>query len=224
MKSGERALWLINEERVARGLRPLHALEENVTEVAQSYAEFLLTSNLFDHDSDGRSPWERLDGNAAIGACHDFLSIAENIYFQATTGSTPLPFAVEKAIYTMIYEDSSSQWGHRHAILWTTYTENSGVPDQEGFLGIGVAHGGYTSPFDARFYQSTDMIVMNFFDPCAAWEAEPSATPTNTPSPTSSPTSLPTPSPTPIATPTPSGPSGSGLSFNLHLPHILPGD
>jgi hypothetical protein len=250
MSSGERALWLINEERVARGLRPLHALEENVSGVAQAYAEFLLASNQFDHDADGHSPWDRLAANAAIGACSDFLGIAENIYFQATTGSDPLPYSIEKAIYIMIYSDAGSQWGHRHAILWTPYTENNGAPDREGFLGIGLARGAYTSPFDGKVYQSTDMVVMNFFDPCATWQGETAATSTPSPSPSPSPTpsaivspsptpnptttAMPsasptaspapttTPTPAPSETPTPTGPSGTDLSFALHLPLISP--
>src|SRR5690606_18095565 len=73
MDDGEKALWLINEERTARGLAPLQGIEENVTAVAQSYAEWLLANNAFDHFADGRSPWERLEANPAIGACHDFL-------------------------------------------------------------------------------------------------------------------------------------------------------
>ena len=209
MSMGERALWLINEERSARGLAPLQGVEQNVTGVAQTYAEFLLANNAFDHDADGRSPWERLADNATIGACQDFLSIAENIYFQATTSANAIPLIIEQAIYKMLYDDSSSQWGHRHAIFWTPYTENSGASDREGFVGIGHANGGYTSPFNGHFYQNTDMIVMNFFDPCATWvEAAPiTPSPTASPSPTTpSPTTSPTPtsSPTsPVATATP---------------------
>lgn len=206
MSDGERSLWLINEERVARGLIPMQGLEANVMEVAQGYAEWLLANNKFDHDADGRSPWERLDDNAAIGACHDFLGIAENIYFVATTAPTPLPYVVETAVYRMMYEDAGSRWGHRHAMLWTPYAENSGDAGSEGFLGLGRAHGGYTSPSSGQYYPHTDIIVMNFFDPCATWDESTTATPVATPSPTPSPTVSPQPSATPVPTgsPTPS--------------------
>ena len=52
---------------------------------------------------------------------------------------------LERAIYGWLYDDSTASlaWGHRHAILWTPYVENSGPGDREGFLGIGHAHGSY---------------------------------------------------------------------------------
>jgi uncharacterized protein YkwD len=77
--NGEKALWLINRERIDRGVYPLHGLETNVTSVAQDYAEYLIDHNAFSHDADGRDPWERLNDNPAIGACHDFLTVAENL-------------------------------------------------------------------------------------------------------------------------------------------------
>lgn len=209
MSSGEKALWLINEERTARGLAPLQGLEQNINEVAQGYAEWMLANNEFDHRADGRSPWERMNANPAIGACHDFLSIGENLYFYATSEAQSVPFFIEQAVYVMMYEDAGPEWGHRHAILWTPYTENNDEPDREGFLGIGHASGPYT--IDGTFYQSADILVMNFFDPCATWGETPpdegQPTPTASPSPTPSPTSAPAPSATPTPIPQPTEPS-----------------
>ena len=74
-----RALWLINEERTARNLPPLHGIEENVTAVAQAYAEWLLANNKFGHTADGRTPKQRLYANATINACHDELGVDENL-------------------------------------------------------------------------------------------------------------------------------------------------
>ena len=37
MSPGEKAFWLINQERIDRGLYALHAIEENVTNIAQTY-------------------------------------------------------------------------------------------------------------------------------------------------------------------------------------------
>ena len=53
-------------------------LETNVTDVAQNFAQYLIDNNAFDHNADGRSPWERLEDNPSIGACSDFLNVAEN--------------------------------------------------------------------------------------------------------------------------------------------------
>lgn len=207
MSDGEKALWLINEERTARGLAPLHGLEANVNAVAQDYADWLMVNNAFAHDADGLSPWERLDANPAIGACHDFLGISENLYFLASTSPNVLPLMLEQALYRMLYEDEGSSWGHRHAMLWVPYTENSDAPDREGFLGIGHAQGGYTLTDSGSYFPNTHIVVMNFFDPCATWTDGATSTPTATPTPVASVTPIPsfkgTPTPVVSATPRP---------------------
>jgi uncharacterized protein YkwD len=155
----EKALWLINQERIDRGVAPLHGLETNVDTVAQTYAQYLLDNDAFGHTADGRDPWQRLNDNAAIGACHDFLSVAENL--AVLWGGWTLP--IERAVHNWIYDDKNSAWGHRHAILWYPYNDNSGPAGKEGFLGIGRATGTHQG------YPNSDIIVMNVFDPCSTW-------------------------------------------------------
>ncbi|MBI4760130.1 MAG: hypothetical protein HY780_02830, partial [Chloroflexi bacterium] len=170
MSDGERALWLINRERIDRGVMPLHGLEQNVTSVAQYYADYLLTNNTWGHNADGYSPWERLNNNPAIGACHDFLSVSENLAVFVTSG-TSISIPIERSIYMWMYDDGSCcGWGHRHAILWYPYNDNSGTVGMEGFLGIGRANGGpYQGPF-SQSWPFAEMIVMNVFDPCPTWD------------------------------------------------------
>ena len=163
MDDGLRALWLINRERIDRGIAPLHGLEANVNEVAQSYADYLMDHSAFGHYEDGLSPWERLGANPFIGACYDFLGIAENLAIFWTSGSS-IALPVERSIYMWMYDDSDSSWGHRHAILWYPYNDNSGPAGKEGFLGIGRSsgpHGGWNF---------AELIVMNVFDPCTDWD------------------------------------------------------
>jgi uncharacterized protein YkwD len=169
LSNGEKALWLINRERSDRGVPPLHGIESNVTGVAQYYAQYLLDHDAWGHNADGKSPWERLNSNPAIGACHDFLSVSENIAVFATSGSS-IALPVERAIYLWLYEDTDSHWGHRHAILWYPYNDNSGPGSKEGFLGIGRAGGGpYRGPFPQP-WNYAELIVMNVFDPCPSWD------------------------------------------------------
>ena len=167
MTDAEKALWLINRERIDRGVDPLHGLESNVIGVAQTYAQYLLDNDLFAHDADGNTPWQRLDNNPAIGGCHDFLGVAENL--AVLWGGWTLP--IERAIYVWMYDDSGSSWGHRHAILWYPYNDNSGPPGKEGFLGIGRAHGTHQG------WSNSDIIVMNIFDPCGTWVYPPEQIP-----------------------------------------------
>jgi len=169
MADGERALWLINRERIDRSVMPLHDVEDNVTGVAQTYADYLLDNDAWGHYEDGRSPWQRLHDNPAIGACHDTLNVAENIaVFVTSGGSIALP--VERSVFMWIYDDGSCcNWGHRHAVLWYPYNDNGGPVGREGFLGIGRANGGpYQGPFSDP-WPYAEMIVMNVFDPCESW-------------------------------------------------------
>ncbi|MBN1953602.1 MAG: hypothetical protein JW900_01015 [Anaerolineae bacterium] len=159
---GEKALWLINCERVDRGVHPLHGVETNVTSVAQYYAQYLLDHDVFGHYEDGRDPWQRLEDNPAIGACHDFLSVAENLAAFMTSGNS-ISLPVERSIYLWMYADISHGWGHRHAVLWYPYDDNGGPSGREGFLGIGRANGPYMG------WNYGEVIVMNVFDPCASW-------------------------------------------------------
>ena len=168
MSDNEKALWLINQERVARGIMPLDSIEDNIKGVAQYYADYLFSHDAWGHYEDGNSPWDRLDNNPAIGACHDFLPVAENLAVFVTSGNN-IALPIERSIYMWLYDDAGSGWGHRHAILWYPYSDNGGLAGQEGFLGIGRANGGpYKGPFSSS-WNFAELIVMNVFDPCSTW-------------------------------------------------------
>jgi uncharacterized protein YkwD len=163
MSNAERALWLSDRERIDRGVAPMHGVEANVQSVAAYYAGYLLDNNAMGHTADGSDPWQRLDTNPAIGACHDFLNVAENLAYFWTSGSS-IALPVERAVYMWMYEDSGSSWGHRHAVLWYPYDDNSGPAGREGFYGLGRASGG-----PHQGWPFAEIIVMNVFDPCASW-------------------------------------------------------
>ncbi len=169
MSNSEKAFWLVNRERIDRGVLPMHGVEANVESIAQYYAQYLLDNDAWGHYEDGNSPWERLDTNPAIYACHDFLNVAENLAVLVTSG-TSIPLPVERSVYMWMYDDAGSSWGHRHAILWFPYNDNSGAAGMEGFIGIGRASGGpYQGPF-SNPWNFAELIVMNVFDPCASWD------------------------------------------------------
>lgn len=162
MTDGEKVLWLIHRERVDRGVASLHDLETNVTDVAQNYADYLLANDATGHTADGSDPWARMDANPTIGACREFLSVGENLAYFWTTG-TSISLPLERSVYMWMYDDSGSSWGHRHAILWYPYNDNSGPDGLEGFLGIGRASGPHQG------WNHAEIIVMNIFDPCSSW-------------------------------------------------------
>ncbi|MCU0600098.1 MAG: hypothetical protein MUE70_12695, partial [Desulfobacterales bacterium] len=155
---GEKALWLINRERIDRGILPFEGLEPNVTSVAQYYAQYLLDHNVFSHTADGRSPSQRLSANPNIGSCWEW--VGENL--AAFMGGWNLP--IERSVYNWMYDDSGSSWGHRHIMLTSPLNNNSGSLGNEGFLGIGIASGTFQG------WPNSDIVVMDAFDPCALWE------------------------------------------------------
>jgi hypothetical protein len=169
LTDGQRALWLMNEERAARGMLRLQDVEVNVTSVAQDYAQFLLEEDKWGHNENGLSPSQRMQLNPVIQACYDFTSNLENLAVFATSGSS-IPLPVERSVYLWMYFDSGSSWGHRHAVLSYFFNNNSGPTGAEGFLGIGRASGGpYKGPFEES-WPFVELIVMDVFDPCADWD------------------------------------------------------
>jgi hypothetical protein len=168
--SSLKGLWLMNSERVARGILPLQDVDINAISIAQAHANYLRTNDVFCHTCPGApsphnlGPWDRLDTNPAINGHHDFLGAAENLYAAWGSGTVPLP--VEQAIYGWIYVDSTSTWGHRRAILFTIdppANNNYGDAGSEGLMGIGLATGPYSgSPAGA-------VVVYNIFDPDASY-------------------------------------------------------
>lgn len=160
MGAGQKVLWLINRERVDRELLPLHGIEPRVTAVASYYADYLMVNDVFGHFEDGKDPWQRMNSDPVINSCHDFLGIGENL--SVLWGGWSVP--VERAVYSWMYDDKGSNWGHRHAILWYPYANNSGSETTEGFLGVGVAVGTHEG------YSNSTIVVMNVFDPCSSWD------------------------------------------------------
>jgi hypothetical protein len=68
-----------------------------------------------------------------------------------------------------MYRDFDAGWGHRHALLWYPYNDNSGPAGMEGFMGIGRATGGPYQGSLAQPWPLAELIVMNVFDPCSTW-------------------------------------------------------
>ncbi|WP_062056792.1 CAP domain-containing protein [Aquimarina longa] len=168
MSDNEKALWIINEERIARGVTKFSGISEEASEIAGNYAKYLGDNDVFGHSEDGKSPWERLDTNPTIAACNDGSQVVENLNVAASSSGFP-KFSVVKAIYGWIYNDKSSAWGHRHACLRSDFKDNGGIQNEEGLIGIGKAEvRNYKGPFSNRWDYVT-IVVYNVFDPCATW-------------------------------------------------------
>ena len=187
----QKALFLINSERCARGILPYEGISPLIeTSPAQYYADYLSTNNVFGHEEDGSTPWERLSQLAGVvrpsegPANADFFAYAENLALNSLGSSSSQPIVhepVAKAIYAWMYNDKESTkvntaeppavnyiytYGHRKFILAKGLLENSGEANKEGLIGIGVS----TVQEDIDGINWTKVYtVMNAFDPNENW-------------------------------------------------------
>ena len=161
-----KALYILNNERYYRGLKPYEGATNDVIDVATSYAQYLYDNDVFGHYEDGNTPWERLDSKPRIANNRDFFAYAENLYTHASSNNY-LINPIAKALYGFIYDDSNSDWGHRNFCLAKGLNDNSGVNGQEGLVGFAVKTGTAYEYFGSN-YKNT-IFVMNAIDPSSSW-------------------------------------------------------
>lgn len=177
MDHSQKVLYLVNKARCDRGIKPFEGLDPAITDVAQTYADFLVEHpDLYaqsPHEADGRTPFERMqDAGVSIGVNADFFAYGENIASIGVGTSLhtyPLvPESEAKAVYGWLYEDSAQGYGHRKFTLANALVENAGATDAEGVIGVGFATRHYID--ENNIYWSTDIIVMDGFDPRSGWD------------------------------------------------------
>jgi|GEM_PF-3462186 len=192
-----KALTIMNAERTARaGMKagviglPFTAVQTDVDSLAQYYANYLVTNNKTGHEADGRTPFRRIDDDPVLGPCHEFLHRAENLaYFWTSSSSNPL--YIERSIYNWVYDDASSAWGHREAVLLQDnalgisdpdygFNNNVGDSGSEGFVGIGVAQSPDYDPQGLGWVNMGTAVVLNMIDPISTgtcpWDGSPTVT------------------------------------------------
>lgn len=163
MNNNQRALWIINQERVARGILPLESTASEVIAVAQDYCQYLIDNETTGHYADGHNPLYRLQQDATISACMQAYN--ENIGYSYSNNSVAPTFVVERLIYWLIYEDASASWGHRQNFFKSNFNDDSGQTGKEGLLGVG-----YVVSTSYKTYNYTAFVVFNIIDPCATWQ------------------------------------------------------
>jgi RHS repeat-associated protein len=177
LTAAQKGLFLLNTERLARGIKPFDGIANEITSVVQAYADYHLDNNLIiGHFSDGKSPEERLDANAYIVRNRDGHISSESGYSLDRNENTIDENAiVVQAMYTWIYADASpysgSPWGHRSHMLQVGLNENSGASNSEGVLGFGVSTGEY-NPFgdSPEGYMQGAVVFINTIDSSSSWD------------------------------------------------------
>ena len=167
MSVQERGLYLLNNERYYRGIKPYEGISGNVSAVAQEYANLLYSTGTFGHYED-ETPWDRLDRDSAIANNRDFFSYAENLYAHGSS-ATYAENPIAQAIYAFMYNDNvatGGSYGHRNFCLATGLNDNSGESTEEGLVGFAITKGDAYALFPNMF---STIVVMNAFDPSASW-------------------------------------------------------
>lgn len=161
----EKGLWLLNSERDARGIKKFSAIVPELVTISEDFATYLSTTGAIAHnvaiadwtasgrdaacDVDGNgevSPYDRIKCDARLNANTQFWNFAENLGFTSANSADEMNEPIAWSIYSWIYDDSTSDWGHRHFCLASTVESNNaaGTPESaqnEGLLGFGVHQG-----------------------------------------------------------------------------------
>lgn len=178
--SSQQALYLINSEREARGLRPFSGVSHKVTDIADAFAKHLVTHNVLTHHrvTDGASPSQRLDADQYILDHRDAHILNENAFAWSSAERSKFELersAIPLAVYGFIYHDKypyngARSWGHRMSILQAGLDNNSGLKRDEGIIGVGL-HSGYSyDPADPSTTSDGVAVVINLIDPSSSWE------------------------------------------------------
>ena len=170
LSDNEKGLYLSNKERIDRGIAPYAAVARQVSDVAEDYATYLLqVEQTLAHvttqarwTGSGRSsssccdPYDRLA--AALGSQKEFFTFSENLAWTSAGSTSAFPEPIAWSVYSWIYDDSGSLWGHRHFSL-AELSDNAGDAGAEGLAGFGVARG-----------SGGTYVVMNVADEAAGWD------------------------------------------------------
>ncbi len=177
----EKGLYLVNAERLARGIKPYAGFDTEIIDAAQTFADFIRENNLIiDHYADGLSPMQRMDAYPYVLNHRDSTGIKPESISAGFDGTLPTEnFALVKAIYSWLYQDKDwfedfedkdgPAWGHRDHLLQVALNDNHGPRHKEGLIGFGVSRGGY-APDDAPASQYGYVTVLNTIDQGAGWD------------------------------------------------------
>ncbi|MCP1728063.1 RHS repeat-associated protein [Natronospira proteinivora] len=181
MSVSEKGLYLVNAERMARGLKPFSGFDPAVVTAAQEFADYTRDNVLMiDHFADGRSPQERMDAVPYIDEHrHNQPIDPESLAYGLDSEIPSEDYAVARAIYQWIYEDADwfeefegadgPAWGHRDHVFQVGLADSSHDPHQQGVLGFGLSRGDY--PLDG-VNDYGYVTVLKTVNQGESWDAE----------------------------------------------------
>lgn len=163
LSENQKLLFLLNKERVDRGIKPFEGIYAPLASLAQAYTQKLYDNNATGHNFD-TNPKERLSTIEKIAQNQDSMEYVENIYTANTIQAQKEPAAV--ALYNWIYSDNKNHWEDRKLCLANGLNDNSGENTQEGLIGLGVVQGDSYEPLEGN----VTLVVLDVFDPSENWQ------------------------------------------------------
>jgi uncharacterized protein (DUF1800 family) len=178
MSQEERALYILNKERVDRGLKPFEGVmamntsfsgnnPTSLADITQGYANTLWSKTSLLHNLDGTVD-ERLKRVSNLKD-KEYIHYNESLYAEGNSFKIDnIPLI--KAIYNWIYADanvaSGEAWGHRAMCLMKVGNDNFGKKGAEGIIAFGLKQGD-----DYAMYSEfkSSLVVMNAINPPANW-------------------------------------------------------
>ena len=162
LSESQKLLFLLNKERVDRGIKPFEGIDTSLENLAQTYTQMLYDNNATGHNFDA-NPKERLSTIEKIAENQDTMEYVENIFISNTMQAQEEPAAL--AVYNWIYADNKNHWEDRKLCLINSLNDNSGEDSQEGLIGLGIVHGDEFEPLEGN----VTLVVLDAFDPGEGW-------------------------------------------------------
>ncbi|KZN59869.1 hypothetical protein N473_02835 [Pseudoalteromonas luteoviolacea CPMOR-1] len=167
MSVAQQALYLINAERIARGLVPYSGVSKLANEVADNFAQHLIHYNAYGHFrvTDGADPTARLTEHlpdltqfsSSYGASEVLMASGAEQHESSKSS------AMVHAIYVWFYFDkvtySGIPWGHRHGLFSSSPFDAQSHSASAGLLGVGSAQGMHQ--LDSNPERDTIMSLVN---------------------------------------------------------------
>lgn len=174
LSDAETALYVHNAERLARGCMPVYGVETHLSTVATDHTNWMVTNQVFSHAGSsaygnsmsynlcansntyqGSAPWDRIEGDASIASCWEGMGENLGALFGGSYNAPQFNNAIPKLIYTWMYKDASSGWGHRNSVLMS-FNNDYGDTSSEGFIGLSLAT---ANNFSAKAFNNSCSVL-----------------------------------------------------------------
>lgn len=161
MNDEEKIFYIINQERIDRGINPFRGISEHLSTITTEYSTNLLNSIAIGHRAFRGNSWNRIASSEKIATCFERIDYAENIsWFRSNKGYEP--FYILRSVFSWMYDDAQHDWRHRKLLLYNDFSFNE--KQTEGLIGVGISHGKFKN------FNYNTIVTINLFDPCPTWK------------------------------------------------------